>query len=291
MSAQILDGQTLSKEIYGEVLKEVEELKKRGIIPCLSTILVGDDPASLYYAKSKEKACTRVGIQFEMRKLPSSTSQEDLLRTIQDLNHDPKVHGIMIELPLPSHIQSQKVNESLSSQKDVDGFHPENLGRLFLGIPSFIPSTPAGILELLLRYKIPLKGREVVMVGRSNIVGKPIALLLAQKGVDATVTLCHSLTRDIESHTRRAEILIVAIGKPEFVTGEMIQEGSVVVDVGINEVKDPSNEKGVRICGDVHFESCKEVASWITPVPGGVGPVTTAMLLSNVVKASKNQSL
>lgn len=290
MSANLLDGQALSKEIYGEVSREVEELKKRGITPGLSAILLGDDPASLLYSRSKEKRCLEAGIEFQSIRFPSTLEEEELFKTIRHLNGDPKVHGIMIELPLPPQINPQKVYGNFSPSKDVDGFHPGNLGRLLLGSPSFVPSTPLSVLELLLRYKIPLKGKEVVVVGRSNIVGKPLALLLAQKGHDATVTLCHSLTKDLESHTRRAEILIVAVGNPEFIRGETLRKGAIVVDVGINEVKDPSSKKGVRICGDVHFESAKEVASWITPVPGGVGPMTVAMLLSNVVKAVRNQS-
>ena len=290
MSSKILDGKALSKEIYREVSEEVRQLREKGITPGLCAILVGDDPASLLYMKSKERACQKIGIAFESKNLPSSLKENELLETIHHLNEDSRFHGLIIELPLPSHINPEKINESLFSKKDVDCFHPENLGRLLLGDPTFIPSTPAGVLELLNRSNISLEGKEVVVVGRSNIVGKPLAVLLSKKGCDATVTLCHSLTKDLESHTRRAEILIAAVGKPEFIPGKMIREGSVVVDVGINEVKDSSRENGYRICGDVHFESAKEVASHITPVPGGVGPVTVAMLLKNVVKASKNQS-
>jgi methylenetetrahydrofolate dehydrogenase (NADP+)/methenyltetrahydrofolate cyclohydrolase len=292
MPAKLLKGKPLADEIYGELQVEVQDLKEQGIIPALTAIILGDDPGARLYMKSKERACQKVGIEFESIDLPSSTKEKDLLETLHKLNDNPKIHGVIVELPLPPEINPQKVNETLSPEKDVDGLHPENMGKLFLGPPKadyFIPSTPAGVLELLLRSEIPLEGKDVVIVGRSSIVGKPLAALLSKKGYDATVTLCHSRTKNIESHTRRADILIAALGKPEFITGDMIKEGSIVVDVGINEVKDASRENGYRICGDIHFESAKEIASHITPVPGGVGPVTTAMLLKNVVKAARKQ--
>jgi methylenetetrahydrofolate dehydrogenase (NADP+)/methenyltetrahydrofolate cyclohydrolase len=252
-------------------------------------VLVGDDPASAVYVRSKGKACEEAGMRGETIRLPAETPEADLLARIDALNADPRVHGILVQMPLPKHMSADKVIRRISPLKDVDGFHPVNVGKLMIGErDGFVPCTPAGVIELLARSGVETRGKDAVVVGRSNIVGKPMAALLMQDapGGNATVTVCHSRTRDLAGHTRRADILVAAIGRAEMITGDMIKPGAVVIDVGMNRVDDPSTPKGYRLCGDVHFESARGVASLITPVPGGVGPMTIAMLMKNTVRAA-----
>ena len=288
--AIVIDGVAIAKAVRADVAKETAELKARGITPGLTVVIVGEDPASQSYVKSKEKASIEAGMKGETIKLPASTPQAELEALIDRLNADRTVHGILVQSPLPKHMDANTVVRRIAPHKDVDGFHPINVGKLLIGEKDgFAPCTPAGVQELLVRYGIDTSGKEVVVVGRSNIVGKPMASLLVQagKGADCTVTICHSRTKDLTFHTRRADIVIAAIGKPEMLTGDMIRPGAVVIDVGINRVDDPSSPKGYRIVGDVHFESARRVASHITPVPGGVGPMTIAMLLKNTVRAAR----
>ena len=288
--AIIIDGVAVAKSVRADVAKETAELKAKGITPGLTVVIVGEDPASQSYVKSKEKASIEAGMKGETIKLPATTPQAELEALIDKLNADPTVHGILVQSPLPKHMDANTVVRRIAPHKDVDGFHPINVGKLLIGEKDgFAPCTPAGVQELLVRYGIDTTGKEVVVVGRSNIVGKPMASLLVQqgKGADCTVTICHSRTKDLAFHTKRADIVIAAIGKPEVLTGDMIRPGAVVIDVGINRVDDPSSPKGYRLVGDVHFESARRVASHITPVPGGVGPMTIAMLLKNTVRAAR----
>jgi methylenetetrahydrofolate dehydrogenase (NADP+)/methenyltetrahydrofolate cyclohydrolase len=288
--AIVIDGVAIAKAVRADVARETAELKARGITPGLTVVIVGEDPASQSYVKSKEKASIEAGMKGETIKLPASTPQAELEAVIDRLNADTTVHGILVQSPLPKHMDANTVVRRIAPHKDVDGFHPINVGKLLIGEKDgFAPCTPAGVQELLVRYGIDTSGKEVVVVGRSNIVGKPMASLLVQagKGADCTVTICHSRTKDLSFHTRRADIVIAAIGKPEMLTGDMIRPGAVVIDVGINRVEDPSTPKGYRIVGDVHFDSARRVASHITPVPGGVGPMTIAMLLKNTVRAAR----
>lgn len=279
MTAKIIDGKAIAAEIRREVARETEALGNKGITPGLATVLVGDDPASRVYVGAKRKACAEVGIKAWDHDLPASTPQDDLLGLLSDLNTDTSVHGILVQLPLPEHVDEQLVLDAVKPQKDADGFHPYNLGRLLAGSPVVAPATPAGIQELLVRSGTEVAGAEVVIVGRSNIVGKPLAALLMQKGpgANATVTICHTATRDLTEHTRRADILIAAIGRAKAITGPMVRPGATVIDVGVNRL-----EEG--LVGDVDFDAAREVAAAITPVPGGVGPMTIAMLLKNVVR-------
>ena len=278
--AVIIDGKQVSKELRIQVAKEVEELKaKYNVVPGLAVILVGDDPASAVYVRNKHKGCEEVGIKSLQIVMPADTTEEALLNKINELNSDDSVNGILVQLPLPKHISEEKIINAISPEKDVDAFHPTNVGKIMLGKYDFLPCTPAGIMELLKYYNVDINGKECVVIGRSNIVGKPMALLLlAQNG---TVTVCHSRTKDLASTVARADILVVAIGKPNFITGDMIKPGAVVIDVGINRL-----ESG-KLCGDVEFESASAVSSMITPVPGGVGPMTITMLLKNTVTAAK----
>jgi len=288
--ATIIDGVAVAKAVRADVARETAELKALGITPGLTVVIVGEDPASQSYVRSKEKASIEAGMKGETIRLPANAYQRDLEVIIDRLNHDPTVHGILVQSPLPKHMDANTVVRRLAPHKDVDGFHPVNVGKLLIGEKDgFAPCTPAGVQELLVRYGVETKGREVVIIGRSNIVGKPMAALLVQSGAgaDCTVTICHSRTRDLTFHTKRADILIAAIGKPEAVHGDMIRPGAVVIDVGINRIEDPGSPKGYRLVGDVHFESAKRVASHITPVPGGVGPMTIAMLLKNTVRAAR----
>ena len=288
--AILIDGVAIAKAVRVDVARETAELKARGITPGLTVVIVGEDPASQSYVKSKEKASIEAGMKGETIRLPVSTPQAELEALIDRLNADPTVHGILVQSPLPKHMDANTVVRRLAPHKDVDGFHPVNVGKLLIGEKDgFAPCTPAGVQELLVRYGIETKGKEVVIIGRSNIVGKPMAALLVQsgQGADCTITICHSRTKDLAFHTKRADIVIAAIGKPEMLTGEMIRPGAVVIDVGINRVVDPSSPKGYRLVGDVHFESARQVASHITPVPGGVGPMTIAMLLKNTVRAAR----
>ncbi len=288
--AVIIDGVAVARAVRADVARETAELKALGITPGLTVVIVGEDPASQSYVRSKEKASIEAGMKGETIRLPANAYQRDLEVIIDRLNHDPTVHGILVQSPLPSHMDANTVVRRIAPHKDVDGFHPVNVGKLLIGEKDgFAPCTPAGVQELLVRYGVETKGKEVVIIGRSNIVGKPMAALLVQsgRGADCTVTICHSRTRDLAFHTKRADILIAAIGKPEAIHGEMIRPGAVVIDVGINRVEDHTTPKGYRLVGDVHFESAKRVASHITPVPGGVGPMTIAMLLKNTVRAAR----
>ena len=294
MSARILDGAAIAKAIREEVGAEVAHLSRSGRKPGLAAVLVGEDPASAVYVKSKGKACEEAGMHSVTIRLPAETSETDLLATVDRLNADPHIHGILVQLPLPKHVDSEKVLRRIDPGKDVDGFHPVNVGRLVTGDKNaFRPATPYGVQQMLIRSGIETRGAHAVIVGRSNIVGKPMANLLIQQGPggDATVTVCHSRTRDLPAVTRQADILVAAIGKPEFVTADMVRPGAVVVDVGINRVDDPSRPRGYRLVGDVAYEPVAQIASAITPVPGGVGPMTIAMLLQNTLQAMKQADL
>ncbi len=293
MTAKLIDGKAISKEVMKSLEPRIASLKEKGIIPGLSVIIVGKDPASMSYVKSKGKACERLGIGSETIMLKKDTPQKDLLSVIDNLNVNPRVHGILVQLPLPGQIDEDAVLEAINPDKDVDGFSPVNMGRLIAGQNCFKPATPSGVMEMLVRSNIDPKGKHVVIIGRSNIVGKPMAVLLMQKekGANATVTLCHSRTKNMPDITKQADILIAAIGKPNFVTAEMVKPGAVVIDVGINRVEDDTRERGYRIVGDVDFESVKEIASAITPVPGGVGRMTIAMLMQSTVRAAENYEI
>ncbi len=289
MAAQIISGTEIAKQIREELKQEIDELKeKHNIVPGLASVLVGEDPASQVYVGSKVKTCDALGIYSERHDLPVDTSEEDLLALVDRLNKDPKVNGILVQLPLPKHINEEKVLYAIDPKKDVDGFHPVNVGRLMIGEPDYIPCTPHGIQQLLVRSGTEIAGAEVVVVGRSNIVGKPIANILLQKkeGANATVTICHTGTKDMSFHTRRADILIVAAGKPKAITADMVKEGVVVIDVGVNRIGKTAEGKAI-LCGDVDFDAVKEKAKAITPVPGGVGPMTISMLMMNTVRAAK----
>lgn len=291
MTAILIDGNEVAKQIRRELAAQVQELATKGVVPGLAAILVGNDPASEIYVNSKAKDCQKVGIYSEVIRKDASISQDELYAVIESLNANPKISGMLLQSPIPKHLDEFAACLRIDPMKDVDGFHPDNVGRLLIGQPRHQSCTPHGVIELLRRYQVDLKGREVVIVGRSNIVGKPLAAMLMQKWPDtnATVTVCHSASRDIFFHTRRADVVIMAMGKPEFLKGEHIRDGAVVIDVGINRVEDSTSEKGYRVVGDCHFESCAAKASKITPVPGGVGPMTRAMLLTNTVHAAKLQ--
>ena len=292
MSAKIIDGKATAAEMQEEMKIEVKSLKaKYNLIPGLAVALVGDNPASRVYVNMKKKACARLEIYSEEHKLPRDTLEQDLLELINKLNANEKIHGILVQLPLPDHINEDKVLNAIDPAKDVDGFHPVNVGKLVIGKPSFLPCTPYGIQQLLLKSGIQIEGKHVVVVGRSNIVGKPVALILLQKaqGANATVTVCHSRSGDLSYYTKQADILIAAIGRAKMITGDMIKQGAVVIDVGVNRVNDPSSERGYKLVGDVDFEEVKEIASAITPVPGGVGPMTITMLMHNTIRAVRMQ--
>ncbi len=285
--ARVIDGARMSREIRAELAQQVEELKEDGIVPGLTVVLVGNDPASEVYVRSKTRACEQLGMNGRTIHLPESVSREELFGVIDGLNADPGVHGILVQLPIPAHLPYKSVLERIDPDKDVDGFHPLNNGLAFVGDPrGFIPATPAGILEMLRREKVETHGRHVVIVGRSLIVSKPLMSLLMAPGPNATVTLTHKYTPDLASHTRLADILIVAVGKPGLITADMVKPGVVVIDVGTSRVADDS-ERGYRIAGDVDFEGVSEVAAAISPVPGGVGPMTITMLLANTVEAAR----
>ena len=290
MTAKLIDGKMVAASLTEKMAAEVEGFyKSEGIRPKLTVIIVGANPASQVYVRNKKLTCEKAGMLSEVIELPEATTEETLLETIRKLNEDTTVHGILVQLPLPRHINEDRVIETISPFKDVDAFHPYNVGRLFVGKPVFEPCTPAGVIQLLKYYQIQTAGKHVVIIGRSNIVGKPLAALFLMKGMfgDATVTICHSKTQNLEAITQSADILIAAIGVPEFVRGTMIRPGAVVIDVGINRIKDDKAPKGVRLVGDVQFEEAMEKASLITPVPGGVGPMTIAMLLKNTLAAAK----
>jgi len=289
MTAQLISGTEIAKQIREELRQEIAQLKaKHNLVPGLVTVLVGADPASHVYVGQKEKTSKDLGIYSERYDLSEKTTQEELLDLVNKLNNDPRIHGILVQMPLPRHLNEAEVLFAINPKKDVDGFHPVNVGKLMIGEPDYLPCTPAGIQQLLIRSGTKIEGAEVVVVGRSNIVGKPIANILLQKGkgANATVTICHTGTRDIASHTRRADILIVAAGRPKAVTGDMVKEGVVVIDVGVNEIGKTAEGKRILV-GDVDFDTVKEKAKAITPVPGGVGPMTITMLMLNTVKAAK----
>ena len=289
MSAKIIDGKQVAADIREELKAEVAALREKGIVPGLGVILVGEDPASQSYVRAKERACENIGIYSDDNRLPADTTQEDLLALIDRMNADPKINGILVQLPLPKHIDESTVLLAIDPSKDVDGFHPMSVGKMMIGEETFLPCTPHGIVQLLMRSGVETEGAHVVVVGRSNIVGKPVANMLLQKkeGANATVTLCHTRTRDLAHFTRQADIVIAASGWPNTITADMVKEGVVVIDVGVNRVEDPSRERGYRLVGDVDFEGVAEKASLITPVPGGVGPMTITMLLYNTVESAK----
>lgn len=290
MSPKIIDGKAIAKEIREEIKKEAQELKeKHNITPGLVTILVGEDPASISYVKGKQKTAQNLGFYSIEERLPENVSEDELLKLIDKYNNDSKIHGILVQLPLPKHINEKKVLYAINPKKDVDGFHPVNMGKMIIGEPCFLPCTPHGILILLEKSGAQVDGADVVVVGRSNIVGKPVANLLMQKRKpigNATVTVCHTGTKDLTSHTKRADILIVAVGKPKFITADMVKEGAVVIDVGVNRIGTTPEGKAI-LCGDVDFDAVKEKASAITPVPGGVGPMTITMLMKNTLESAK----
>ena len=288
--ARILDGTALAREVRGEVAAAVTQLReRRQVTPGLAAVLVGGDPASAIYVRNKGRACAEVGMFSEAFHLAGTASQEELLSLIDRLNRDPRFHGILVQLPLPKHIAEETVIQAVSPAKDVDGIHPLNLGKLLQGSPVFVPGTPAGIQQILLRHGYDPAGKQVVICGRSNIVGKPLAALLMQRadGANATVTVCHTRTRDLAAITRHADILVAAMGRPRAVTADMVKDGAVVIDVGINRVADATRRRGYRLVGDVDFEPVSAKAEAITPVPGGVGPMTIAMLLVNTLTAAK----
>jgi len=287
-----IDGRELAKTIKAEIAVEVEQLiKSGGKKPHLAAILVGDNPASQVYVRNKVRSCEQAGFDSTLVRKPSDVSQEELIDAVKALNNDPAIDGFIVQLPLPEHLDEDEVNLAIDPRKDVDGFHPMNFGRMAQGMPSFLPATPYGIMQMLERYEIPTQGKEVVVLGRSNIVGTPISILLSRKAKvgNATVQLCHSRTPDLPGHTRKADILIAAIGRAHFVTADMVKEGAVVIDVGINRINDPSAKKGTRLVGDVYYEEVAPKCSYITPVPGGVGPMTVCALLMNTLKASKGE--
>jgi methylenetetrahydrofolate dehydrogenase (NADP+)/methenyltetrahydrofolate cyclohydrolase len=288
--ANLIDGTTLAKKIRAEVAADVSTLRERGVTPGLTVVLVGEDPASAVYVGAKEKASREAGMAGETIRLPASTSQAELLALVEQLNQDERVHGILVQMPLPKQIDPDTVIRHISPQKDVDGFHPVNVGKLLIGhTDGFAPCTPAGVQRMLSEYGVETRGAHVVVIGRSTIVGKPMAALMMQSGAgaDATVTVCHSRTKDLASHTRQADILIVAAGRARMVTADMVKPGAVVIDVGMNRIADSTTKSGTRLVGDVDFEGVRQVASLITPVPGGVGPMTIAMLLRNTVRAAQ----
>jgi len=289
MTAELIKGAQVAKEIREELKQEIDELKEKyNVVPGLVTVLVGADPASQVYVGAKEKTSQELGIYSERYDLPEETTQDELMTLIDKLNKDPKINGILVQLPLPKHLNEDEVLYAIDPDKDVDGFHPVNVGKLMIGEPNYLPCTPAGIQQLLIRSGTQIEGAEVVVVGRSNIVGKPIANILLQKapGANATVTVVHTRTKDMAFHTKRADILVVAAGVANYITADMVKEGAVVIDVGVNEIGKTAEGKRI-LAGDVDFETVKEKASKITPVPGGVGPMTITMLMMNTVKAAK----
>jgi methylenetetrahydrofolate dehydrogenase (NADP+)/methenyltetrahydrofolate cyclohydrolase len=288
VDSKVIDGTALAARMQGEVARRVAVLGAKGVTPGLTVVLVGDDPASAVYVGAKERTCIELGMQGETIRLPATTSEAELLSIVDRLNADPTVHGILVQMPLPKGIDPDAIVRRIRPDKDVDGFHPVNVGKLWIGErDGFAPCTPSGVLYMLQTYGVTTGGADCVIVGRSNIVGKPMAALMVQPGVDSTVTMCHSKSRDLAEHTRRADILIVAAGRAEMVTGEMVKPGAVVIDVGMNRIPDATKKSGTRLVGDVAFEAAREVASLITPVPGGVGKMTIAMLMANTVKAAE----
>ena len=286
---KLIDGKQTAQDLKKDIAVEVAGfIRQYGRRPHLAAVLVGEDPASQTYVRNKEKDCEEVGMDSSLYKFPDTITREELLSCVQTINEDPDIDGLIVQLPLPDHLDAQEIIETIDPSKDVDGFHPVNVGRMVLGLPSFVSATPAGIADLLEYYKIPTQGKECVIIGRSNIVGKPLANLLSQKGPggDCTVTLCHSRTKELDKICRRADILIAALGRPGFLKANMVKEGAVVIDVGISRVEDKSTKSGFRLAGDVDFEQVAPRCSYITPVPGGVGPMTRVSLLKNTLKAA-----
>ena len=288
MSAVIIDGKQVAADVRAEVAAKVAELKTKGIAPCLAVILVGENPASVSYVTGKRKALAEAGMLDRSVELPESTTEAELFALIDELNKDSSVHGILVQLPLPAHISEDKVIMAISPEKDVDGFHPVNVGNLVIGKKAYLPCTPHGIIVLLERMGIETSGKHAVVIGRSNIVGKPVSLLLVRKDTNCTVTICHTGTKNMAEITRQADILIAAVGRAGTVTADMVKEGAVVIDVGVNRIPDSTKKSGFRLVGDCDFDTVKEKASYITPVPGGVGPMTIAMLMYNVLEAAEN---
>lgn len=292
MPAEIIDGKAVAAKWHEEARARAARLREHGEAPCLAVVLVGDDPASVSYVTAKERACAADGIGSRPLHLPAGTTQEALLAEVAALNADPAVNGVLVQLPLPRHIDGNAIVNAIAPEKDVDGFTDVNIGRMMLGERCLLPCTPHGIARLLSECGIETRGAHAVVVGRSNIVGRPLANLLMRKGPggDATVTVCHTATRDLAAHTRQADILVVASGRPNTVTGAMVKPGATVIDVGVNRIPDPAAKRGYRLCGDVDFASASQVAGRITPVPGGVGPLTIAMLMLNTVEAAERQA-
>lgn len=289
---EILDGKLLSQQIIAEIAEEVKEMVAQGKrAPHLAAILVGEDPASQVYVRNKVRSCEKVGFSSTLIRKDAATTEEELLQAVEELNTNPEIDGFIVQLPLPKHIDEEKVTLAIDPQKDVDGFHPVNFGRMAQGLPAYLPATPFGILQMLERYNIEVSGKECVVLGRSNIVGTPISILLSRKASpgNATVALCHSRTQDLKSHTLRADIIVVALGIPEFLKADMVKEGVVIIDVGINRVEDASAKRGYRLTGDVEYEGVAAKASYITPVPGGVGPMTVTSLIKNTLRAARNE--
>lgn len=285
---QIIDGKELSKTIKGEIAAKVEKIKAEGKrAPHLAAVLIGEDPASQVYVRNKVRSCEQVGFSSTLVRRPSDTTEEEVLQIVDDLNKNPEIDGFIVQLPLPDHIDENKITLAIDPKKDVDGFHPVNFGLMMQGLPCYLPATPYGIMEMLSRYNIDTSGKEVVVVGRSNIVGTPMAVLLSRKDNpgNATVTLCHSRTKNLAEHTKRADIIIAAIGRADFITGDMVRDDVVIIDVGINRVEDPTAKRGYRLKGDVEFDTVAPHSAFITPVPGGVGPMTVVSLLQNTLKA------
>lgn len=289
MSAVVIDGKQVAADIRAEVAKKVADLKTKGITPCLAVILVGENPASVSYVTGKQKALAEVGMSDRSVRLPESTTEEELLKLIDQLNKDDSVHGILVQLPLPKHINEDKVIMAIDPSKDVDGFHPVSVGNLMIGRPGFLPCTPHGIIVMLQKAGIETSGKHAVVIGRSNIVGKPVSILLARKDVNCTVTMCHTGTKNMAEITRQADILVVASGHPHTLTKDMAKDGAVIIDVGVNRIPDSSKKSGFRLIGDCDFDDLKEKASFITPVPGGVGPMTIAMLMQNTLESAQNR--
>lgn len=287
MSAVIIDGKAIAQEVRADVAEKVKSLKEKGINPCLAVILVGENPASVSYVTGKRKALAEAGMIDRSVDLPESTSEEELLKIIDELNNDKSVHGILVQLPLPKHINEDKVIMAIDPKKDVDGFHPVNVGNMMIGRPGFLPCTPHGIIVLLKQMGIETSGKHAVVIGRSNIVGKPVSMLLARKDINCTVTICHTGTKDIGSFTKNADIVVVASGHPHTLTKDMVKDGAVIIDVGVNRIPDSTKKSGFRLIGDADFDDLKEKASYITPVPGGVGPMTIAMLIYNTLESAE----
>jgi len=289
MTATVIDGKQVAESMRAELKEEVARLKTKGIVPGLGVVLVGVDPASISYVTAKERACEELGMYSDDNRVPPDICQEELMALVRRMNADPKINGILVQLPLPSHLNEAEVLMAIDPNKDVDGFHPTNVGKMVVGEKSFLPCTPHGVVQLLLRSGVKLEGSHTVIVGRSNIVGKPLMNMLIQKSPtgNATVTVCHTRTKDLAYHTRQADIIVAAAGRPNTITADMVKEGVAVIDVGVNRIEDASKKSGFRLVGDVDFEGVKEKASFITPVPGGVGPMTITMLMYNTIESAK----